>query len=266
MATPPPAVKVYGPALSTAVSRVLACLNEKDIPFQLIPLNMSKGEHKNPHFLKIHVCNTYYTSLVHSTLSLILINCVCVLLLSHTHILIILNSFQPFGQVPAFQDDHISLFESRAICRYVCEKHGGEKGNKQLYGTNPLAKASIDQWLEAEGQSFNPPSSTLVFQLAFAPRMKIKQDEGAIRQNKEKLKKVLDVYDKRLAETRYLAGDEFTLADLSHLPNIHYLVSSSDHEDTAALFTSERENVSRWWTEISTRQSWKNVIDLYPKP
>ncbi|CAJ2675810.1 glutathione S-transferase chloroplastic-like [Trifolium pratense] len=226
MATPPPAVKVYGPALSTAVSRVLACLNEKDIPFQLIPLNMSKGEHKNPHFLKIH----------------------------------------PFGQVPAFQDDHISLFESRAICRYVCEKHGGEKGNKQLYGTNPLAKASIDQWLEAEGQSFNPPSSTLVFQLAFAPRMKIKQDEGAIRQNKEKLKKVLDVYDKRLAETRYLAGDEFTLADLSHLPNIHYLVSSSDHEDTAALFTSERENVSRWWTEISTRQSWKNVIDLYPKP
>lgn len=225
MATPPAAVKVYGPALSTAVSRVLACLNEKDIPFQLISLNMSKGEHRNPDFLKIH----------------------------------------PFGQVPAFQDDDISLFESRAICRYVCEKHG-DKGNKELYGTNPLAKASIDQWLEAEGQSFNPPSSTLVFQLAFAPRMKIKQDQGAIRQSKEKLKKVLDVYDKRLGETRYLAGDEFTLADLSHLPNIHYLVASADDDDTAALFTSSRENVSRWWTDISTRHSWTKVIDLHPKP
>jgi glutathione S-transferase len=55
---------VYGPALSTAVSRVLACLNEKDIPFQLISLNMSKGEHRNPDFLKIHVCthcNHYYS-------------------------------------------------------------------------------------------------------------------------------------------------------------------------------------------------------------
>ncbi|KAJ1424197.1 Thioredoxin-like superfamily [Sesbania bispinosa] len=216
MATP---VKVYGPAMSTAVSRVLASLIEKDIQFQLVPVNMSKGEHKNPNFLKI----------------------------------------QPFGQVPAFQDEDISLFESRAICRYVCEKHK-EKGNKGLYGTNPLAKASIDQWLEAEGQNFNPPTSTLVFQLAFAPRMKIKQDEGVIKQNQEKLAKVLDVYDQRLGENRFLAGDEFSLADLSHLPNAHYLLSADS--DTAALFTS-RNNVSRWWTEISTRESWKKVVDLH---
>ncbi|XP_028765930.1 glutathione S-transferase [Neltuma alba] len=213
MATP---AKVYGPTLSTAVSRVLACLVEKDVQFQLIPLNMSKGEHKKPDFLKIH----------------------------------------PFGQVPAFEDESISLFESRAICRYICEKHP-EKGNKALYGTNPLAKASIDQWLEAEGQSFNPPSSVLVFQLAFAPRMKIKQDEGAINLNGEKLAKVLDVYDRRLGESRFLAGDEFSLADLSHLPNTQYLMSTEKGE----LFTS-RKNVSRWWSEISTRDSWKQVVDM----
>jgi len=65
-----PTVKVYGPAMSTAVSRVLACLLEKDVQFQLIPVNMAKGEHRSPDFLKLH----------------------------------------PFGQVPAFQDDNISLF------------------------------------------------------------------------------------------------------------------------------------------------------------
>ncbi|XP_027332785.1 glutathione S-transferase-like [Abrus precatorius] len=216
MATP--TVKVYGPPLSTAVSRVLACLHEKDIQFQLIPVNMSKGEHKSPDFLKI----------------------------------------QPFGQVPAFQDDDISLFESRAICRYICEKYV-DKGNKELFGTNPLVKASIDEWLEAEGQNFNPPSSTLVFQLAFAPRMKLKQDEGAIKLNQEKLAKVLDVYDKRLAESRFLAGDHFSLADLSHLPNGHYLLAATD---TAPLFTSSRKNVSRWWNEISNRDSWKKVVEL----
>ena len=108
--------------------------------------------------------------------------------------------------------------ESRAICRYICDKYA-DKGNKGLYGTNPLAKASIDQWLEAEGQSFNPPSSTLVFQLAFAPRMNIKQDKVVIRQNEEKLSKVLDIYEKRLREARFLAGDEFSLVNLSHLPN-----------------------------------------------
>lgn len=52
MATP---VKVYGPPLSTAVCRVLACLLEKDVEFQLISLNMAKGDHKKPDFLKIQV-------------------------------------------------------------------------------------------------------------------------------------------------------------------------------------------------------------------
>lgn len=126
-----------------------------------------------------------------------------------------------------------------------------------MYGTNPLVKASIDQWLEAEGQNFNPPTSVLVFQLAFAPRMKIRQDEGAINLNEEKLAKVLDVYDRRLEESRFLAGDEFSLADLSHLPNTHYLMGTEKGE----LFTS-RKNVFRWWSEISTRDSWKQVVDM----
>ncbi|KAK8624445.1 hypothetical protein V6N13_065790 [Hibiscus sabdariffa] len=214
MATP---VTVHGPPLSTAVSRVLACLIEKDVPFQLIPVNMAKGEHKSPDFLKI----------------------------------------QPFGQVPAFQDEATSLFESRAICRYICEKYP-EKGNKGLYGTNPLAKASIDQWVEAEGQSFNPPSSVLVFQLAFAPRMKLKQDQSLISQNETKLEKLLGVYEKRLGESRFLAGDDFSLADLSHLPNAHYLVNAAEREE---LFTSKK-NVERWWGEISSRDSWKKVVDM----
>lgn len=151
--------------------------------------------------------------------------------------------------------------ESRAICRYICDKYG-DKGNKGLYGTNPLAKASIDQWLEAEGQSFNPPSSALVFQLAFAPRMKLRQDQGVIKQNEEKLSKVLDIYEKRLGESQFLAGDEFSLADLSHLPNSHYLLSGTDR---GGLFTS-RKNVGRWWDEISSRDSWKKVVDMHSTP
>ncbi|CAN6539156.1 unnamed protein product [Malus baccata var. baccata] len=190
MATP---VKVYGPPLSTAVSRVLACLLEKGVDYQLISVNMAKGEHKKPDYLKF-----------------------------------------------------------RAICRYICDKYA-DQGNKGLYGMNPLAKASIDQWLEAEGQSFSPPSSTLVFQLAFAPRMKLKQDEGVIRQNEDKLAKVLDVYEKRLGESRFLAGDEFSLAHLSHLPNTQYLMNATDRGE---LITS-RENVGRWWSEISSRESWQ---------
>lgn len=88
--------------------------------------------------------------------------------------------------------------------------------------------------------------------------MKIKQNPEVINLNQEKLGKVLDVYDKRLGESRFLAGDEFSLADLSHLPNTHYLMSSTGKDD---LFTS-RENVSRWWAEISARESWQKVVGM----
>ncbi|KAL4595591.1 hypothetical protein ACB092_12G103300 [Castanea dentata] len=125
----------------------------------------------------------------------------------------------------------MSDIESRAICRY---------------------------WIETEGQSFNPLSSTLVFQLIFTPRMNIKQDKVVIRQNEEKLSKVLDIYKKRLKEARFLAGVKFSLADVSHLPNTQYLVNDTDKGN---LFTS-RENVGRWWDEISSQDSWKKVVDL----
>ncbi|CAK7346094.1 unnamed protein product [Dovyalis caffra] len=212
MASP---VKVYGPPMSTAVSRVLVTLIEKDVPFELVPIDLSKGEHKNPEYLKI----------------------------------------QPFGQVPAFQDESITLFESRAICRYICDKYA-EKGNKDLYGTDFLSKANIDQWVETDGQTYGPPSGVLMYQLLFVP--KNVKDEGLIKQNEEKLGKVLDVYEQRLGESRFLAGDEFSFADLSHLPNGEYLVNATDK---GHLFTS-RKNVNRWWNEISNRESWKKVLEM----
>nr|ANH58196.1 glutathione S-transferase [Dracaena cambodiana] len=213
-------VTVYGPPLSTAVSRVLACLLEKDIQFQLVPVDMAKGQHKSPDFLKI----------------------------------------QPFGQVPAFRDESTTLFESRAICRYICDQYA-DRGNQMLMGRKEgglVERYWVEQWLEAESQSFNTPSSTLLLQLALAPRMGLKQDPALIEQSEGKLAKVLDVYEQRLGESRFLAGDEFTLADLSHLPNSHYLVNATDR---GGLITS-RENVGRWWEEISLRESWKKVVEM----
>ncbi|KAG1361022.1 Mechanosensitive ion channel protein 6 [Cocos nucifera] len=132
--------------------------------------------------------------------------------------------------------------ESRAICRFICDKFPAQ-GNKSSMGSGLLGRALVDQWA----------GSALVFQLVFAPSRKLKTDPAAISESETKLKKVLDVYDRRLGECRFLAGDEFSLADLSHLPNAHYLVTATDR---GHLLTS-RKNVGRWWEEISARPSWK---------
>jgi len=122
-----------------------------------------------------------------------------------------------------------------------------------------LERASIEQWLQAEAESFEPPSSALVFHLAFAVPMGMKPDKPLIEKSEKQLSQVLDIYDQKLALSEYLAGDDFTLADLYHLPNSHYLVSRS--ERGRSLFTS-RKNLDRWWKTISARPSWKKVVQL----
>ncbi|KAK1261275.1 Glutathione S-transferase F11 [Acorus gramineus] len=215
-------VKVYGSPSSAEVSRVLACLFEKDIEFQLIRVDLYKGHLKMPEFLKLQ---------------------------------------QPLGQVTAVQDEDKTLFESRSICRYISEKYA-DRGNKKLYGKGTLERALIEQWLQAEEQTFDPPSSALVFHLAFAPALNVRQDLDLVERSKTTLLEVLDVYDKRLGESEYLAGDDFTLADLSHLPNAHHIVHSTDKRH----LIESKKNVSRWWEAISNRPSWKRVIELRNEP
>ncbi|KAM0945381.1 putative glutathione transferase [Dioscorea sansibarensis] len=151
--------------------------------------------------------------------------------------------------------------ESRAICRHICKKYK-DQGNMDLLGTGDREKRLVDRWLQIEEQ-FEPLNSDVVFDLVFlefAPKISLNIDSNkeAIEEYKNKLGKVLDVYELRLQETRFLAGDKFTLADLSHLPNVHRLIKSAWCAD---LFMS-RKMVTNWWEEISSRPSWKKVMEM----
>ncbi|KAG8073353.1 hypothetical protein GUJ93_ZPchr0006g40652 [Zizania palustris] len=210
-------LQVFGQPASTDVARVLACLFEKNLEFELVRIDTFKKEHKLPEFIKLR---------------------------------------DPNGQV-TFKHGDKTLVDSRAICRYLCTQFPNE-GNKNLYGTGSLERASIEQWLQTEAQNFSPPSSALVFHLAFAPLLNIPQDSAVIAENEKKLQQVLNVYDDLLSKNEYLAGDEFTLADLSHLPNSHYIVSS---ERGRKLFTCKK-NLARWYDKISKRKTWEQVVKM----
>lgn len=147
--------------------------------------------------------------------------------------------------------------ESRKICRHVSEKFAST-GNSKLLGSGTLERASIEQWLQAEEQSFEPPSSELITHLAFAPLLGLHVDPSVVESCKKKLARLLNIYDEKLEESRFLAGDDFTLADLSHLPNSHYLVNT----EVGFEMFEQRRNVSRWWKDISSRKSWKTVAAM----
>ena len=57
---------------------------------------------------------------------------------------------QPFGRIPAIDDDGFELFESRAIARYLDEKAGGK-----LVPRDAKARAQMEQWISIETSEFS---------------------------------------------------------------------------------------------------------------
>ncbi|KAJ4712385.1 Glutathione S-transferase [Melia azedarach] len=210
-------IKVYGSVRAACPQRVMACLIEKGVEFEIVHIDLDLGEHKKSEFLVR----------------------------------------QPFGQVPAIEDGDFQLFESRAIVRYYAAKYADRGPN--LIGTTLEEKALIDQWLEVEAHNFNDLVYNIVLQLIILPRMGQRGDLALVHSLEQKLEKVLNVYEERLSKSSYLAGDSFTLADLSHMPAIRYLTS-----EAAGMghLIKDKKNVNAWWEKISSRPAWKKLISL----
>lgn len=203
-------MKVYGHPLSTCTRKVLTILAEKGVTPDLDVVDFAKGEHKQD-----------------------------------THL-----AFQPFGQLPAIEDDGFVLYESRAIMRYLDEKLPGTSFTPK----DPKQRALMEQWISVEMSNFTPPAMKVIFQRVFHPMFGKPVDEDIVAAGRTDVAKAVAVMEKQLSKTTYLVGEEVTLADLTFLPYVEYLFAANSGD----LITSS-PSVSRWWTAMSTRSSWKTV-------
>lgn len=161
---------------------------------------------------------------------------------------------QPFGVIPVLEDDGIRVFESRAIARFISEKYSEQGTN--LLGSTLKERALVNQWMEVESQNYNPPISAIVFELVIGPRYGRSPDIAKVEENAKKLERVLDIYEAHLKENEYLAGDFFSLADLTHIPYTARLMESNQ----SALITS-RPRFLGWWVRITSRPSWQKIVN-----
>ncbi|KAK3000983.1 hypothetical protein RJ639_022163, partial [Escallonia herrerae] len=150
---------------------------------------------------------------------------------------------------------------SRAIIRYYAEKYKSQ--GTELLGSTMEEKGLVEQWLEVEAHNFHPPLYELVIQIVFSSKLGFPLDPKVVQASEEKLGKVLDIYEERLSKSKYLAGDFFSLADLSHLPFAQYLVDGYPLGKLGkGYMIRDRKHVSAWWDVISSRPSWKKVLQL----
>ncbi|KAG6482795.1 hypothetical protein ZIOFF_059434 [Zingiber officinale] len=215
------AVKLFAPVMSTAATRVVLCLEEVGAEYERVDIDLATGEHKSPAHL----------------------------------------ARNPFGQVPAFQDGDLVLFESRAIGRYVLRKFKSSDVDL-LHGSSLEESAMVNVWLEVEAQQYDKAIFPIFFQVMVIPNIfHGVSDEKVIGENLEKLGRVLDVYEARLSQTKYLAGDFFSFADLSHYPITHFAIK---FPQVAPLFEA-RPHVKAWWKSLESRPAVKKVAAKLPQ-
>jgi len=148
--------------------------------------------------------------------------------------------------------------ESRAITQYIVHEYA-DKGTP-LISSDSKKMAIVRMWMEIESQKYDQAASKLVWELAVKPMYGIPTDPATVEETEGKLSTILDFYDKTLSKSKYLAGECFTLADLHHLPTIHYLMNTPSKK----LFEA-RPHVTAWVADITARPAWSKVLAMQPK-
>jgi GST-like protein len=157
----------------------------------------------------------------------------------------------PNSKIPALMDRSgpkpIRVFESGAILMYLAEKFGA------FLPTEPSARAECLSWLFWQMGSAPYLGGGFGHFYAYAP-IKI---EYAIDRFAMEVKRQLDVLDRRLAESEYVAGGDYTIADMAIWPWYGGLAKGLQYEAGEFLQVQEYKNVQRWTKAIGERPAVK---------
>ncbi len=157
-------------------------------------------------------------------------------------------AINPNSKIPALVDrsgpEPFRVFESGAIMIHLAEKFGA------FLPTEPQRRAECLSWLFWQVGSGPFIGGGFGHFYAYAP-VKI---EYAINRYAMETKRLFDVADKRLQQSRFLAGDDYTIADMANYAWLGTLVNGGAYGDAASFLSlHEYEAVGRWVAEIDAR-------------
>lgn len=157
-------------------------------------------------------------------------------------------AINPNSKIPALVDrsgsEPIRVFESGAILMHLAEKFGA------FLPTAAKDRAECLSWLFWQVGSAPFIGGGFGHFYAYAPE----KFEYPINRYAMETKRLFDVANRRLAETRFLAGDAYTIADMATFPWLAALYEGLAYNDAATfLDLASYENVGRWVREIAAR-------------
>jgi GSH-dependent disulfide-bond oxidoreductase len=160
-------------------------------------------------------------------------------------------AISPNNKIPAIVDADgpdgkpMSLFESGAILVYLASKAG------KLLGNTDREKFVTLQWLMFQMGGVGPMLGQAHHFRIYAPE----KIDYAVNRYTNEAKRLYGVIDKRLSQSAYLAGDEYTIADIATFP---WLRSAQNQ----GIDWDDYPHAKRWFDEISERPAVKRGVEV----
>ncbi|GAA4643390.1 glutathione-dependent disulfide-bond oxidoreductase [Pontixanthobacter gangjinensis] len=160
----------------------------------------------------------------------------------------------PNSKIPAMVDFSgaapIRVFESGAILMHMAEKFG------KFLPTDAATRAETLSWLFWQVGSAPFIGGGFGHFYAYAPE----KYEYPINRYAMETKRLFDVANNRLKETKFLAGDDYTIADMATFPWLAPFVFGSIYNEAKTFLSiDEYESVARWTHEIAARPAVKRA-------
>jgi GSH-dependent disulfide-bond oxidoreductase len=194
-------------------NKVVIMLEEVGAAYELMPVNLTRGEQRDPAFLRLN----------------------------------------PNGKIPAIVDtdgpggEPFALAESGAILVYLADKFG------RFVPPHPRERFVVLQWIMFQMGHVGPMVGQLHHFMASAPA----GNDYAVERYRREGERLMGVLDGRLAESAYLAGSDYSIADICTWPWIRSWVHTTKQP------LGRRPALTRWYEAIAARPAIGKAIAIY---
>ena len=187
--------------------KISIALEEMELPYRLHLVDITAGDQFDPAFLKI----------------------------------------APNNRMPAIVDPEgpdnapVSIFESGAILQYLARKTG------KFYGRGERDRIAVEQWLKWQMGGVGPMAGQAHHFLQYAPAMEPPQDLPYAKDRyRREVGRLYGVLDRQLAQTEFVAGDFYSIADMAIWPWAHLWKRQEQEID-------DKPHFARWLETVGAR-------------
>jgi len=209
-------VILYDVKTAPSARRVRIFLAEKNLDVEVIQVNTAEGEHLKEDFLKLN----------------------------------------PWATVPVLKlDDGTCISEAIACCRYLEENYP----SPPLMGVDPSEKAIISMWehrMEWDGflsvAEFLRNSVERLKNRGLTGTLNFNQIPALAERGKKRIAHFHNFLDKRLAESKFVATDKYSIADITAQVSIDFA------QRAGVSIPEDKKNILRWHSNVNSRESAKS--------